>query len=355
MSNKSIVAMTVLALAWSGVASAEVWTNLAYQVLPITSNGGGSPNVLNAPGIGGNNSRWHQSVALSPGNPIWILFDLGEGKSAPVSYARMINTSDNPAGSFNYHLEYLPTGGNPAAADDWVVLTETMRTGMSTGPSDVFVFNQTVDVRALRWVLTDGSANNFRFTRFEFFETNPSTLNLANLTDATLVWSKEQVFPDTEIVFDSTNNFKDMATARNGNVGDRFNSDFPGNPNNPSQQYVTLLLPEAYELQHLRLYNEDDGRSISLFSVEYLAADGTWTTVPGLGNLSNQSNIAEYDLSVIPSATTGLRLNIANPSTHPSDCQLRIWEFEVFGAPIPEPATMTLLALGGLAMLRRRT
>ncbi|MCL2700068.1 MAG: PEP-CTERM sorting domain-containing protein [Phycisphaerae bacterium] len=37
-----------------------------------------------------------------------------------------------------------------------------------------------------------------------------------------------------------------------------------------------------------------------------------------------------------------------------SDSQIMIEQLYVYGAPVPEPATMTLLALGGLALLRRK-
>jgi len=311
----------------------------------VSTNGGGDVGALASPGNWG--GRWHQGRDATPDNPIYITFDLGEN-SAWIGYAQMYNVTDASGGLFNYHLEYLPAG-MANAAGNWVVLDETLRTNRQTNDGDVFTFNQAVHASALRWVLTEGTQSNYRFSKFEFFTSNPSLLSLANAPGATLTWSNNPSVLGNDAVY-----------AHNGNPQLRFESNYPGrqaNENDPDgfgQQYLTLMLPEEYDLQWMRMLNEDYGSYIDLFSVEYLLADGlTWQTVPGLDNLTQQPNIAEYDLSMLP-ATTGLRLNIVNPSSQGHNI-LRLREFEVFGTPaIPEPATMVLLAMGGLALLRRR-
>jgi len=357
MRGRTIVAAALLALAWGGAVSAEQittapWVNLAHYT-SVTTTGGDTGALWHLVSPYSFTGRWHQGVAVTEGNPVYIDFDLGQDNSAWVSFARMYNASDNSGGRFSYHLEYLPAGADPGIAGNWVKLDETQRVDRRTNDGDVFVFDQPVNARILRWVLTDGPDNNFRFSKFEFFTQNQRDLNLANLPGATLTWSTDP----TVLGSDATN-------AHDGNITPRFESGYPnrqaqaGDPENFGQQYVTLMLPEAYQMQLLRLYSEDadtqNPKWIDLFSIEYLLADGvTWQTVPGLGNLTQQSNISEYDLSLLP-PTEGLRMNIVNPSNQGHNI-LRLWEFEAFGnIPIPEPVTITLLTLGGLVLLRRR-
>jgi len=339
MSNKIVAAVIVLALCWGVVVSADVisgspWTNLARFATASGNDAASSVHyqIGTEYWINNNNTRWHQGRTATPQDPCYIAFDLGEDNSAWIGYARMYNLSDNVNGLFDYHLEYLPAGADNLT-ENWIILNETFRTDRKTIDGDIFILDQAVNARAIRWVLTGGTEANYRFNRFEFFTENQHALNLANLPGATLTSSN-----DPNVLG------SDAAAAHDGYMIPRFDS---GN------HYVTLMLPEAYQIQHLRLYNEDGGSSIGEFSIEYLLADGeTWATVPGLGNLTGQPNIAEYDLSTLP-ATTGLRMNIITLSTQGHNV-LRLNQFEAFGVAVPEPATMALLALGGLAMLRRR-
>jgi len=363
MSGKSIVAaLAVVALAWSGTVSAELlvtdpWTNLAFLSTASSNDTGTGFARLNARIFTGTNDRWHQSRVPTVSDPTWIAFDLGVGNSAWISYARMYNQTDPSGGRYSYHLEYCPVGMDPSVAANWVPLTETYRTNATTNPGDVFVFAP-VEARALKWVLTEGTANNFRFSRFEFYSENQKNINLVNsVPGAQLVWTS-----------DHPTHVGKTYSAANAHDG------LPGHPrldiNSRTQGtqdaypiYVTFTLPsdgDDYILDHLRLYSEDGSRSIGQLTIQYLAADGeTWVSIPAYTNLGPGAggsfipNIADFDLSMIP-PTKGLQLHITMPSTNASDNILRLWQFEVFGRPVPEPATMTLLALGGLAMLRRR-
>jgi len=332
------VTALVLVLAGGGVASADVldmppWANLSYLTTQSNSENVNLWNALNTRGFG---ERWILDWGRVPSietNPYWLAFDLGEGNSATVSYVRMNNYSDDVTGTFSFHLEYLPANAG-FAEESWLSIPGTDRT-VGSMASQQFNFAP-IDARAIRWVLTE-TTRDYRFSKFDIFQVDQLALNLANMPGATLTWSTD---PDSRA--------DNMGKARNGDLSDRFDS------HNGQPQFVTLILPTDTTLAVLRMATEDNGKSVGLFSIEYLLPDNeTWATVPGLGNLTGQPNFAEYDLTVIPTATTGLRLNITDPSTNTGDHQLRLWEFEVFAA-VPEPATMALLALGGLAMLRRR-
>ena len=358
MSNnvKAILAVAALALAWSGAASAAIpanpWTNFVYSstVTSVAGEGAASAN-LNEPVF----TRWHQntSAVYTPENPCWVQFDLGAGNEQTISYVRWYNLAGggNADGPFVYHLEYRDANG------DWKVITDigdefgNVTTSSTAGDQLAFA---PISTSALRFVLTQSNAgNNFRLSNFEFFEFDQRTVNLCNAPGATLIWSN--AYNDNTVDMLALDSF----TNGRANPADGL----PGNPRWDSGQYtggrtdsqfITLTLPEEYMLKHLRITAEDDGRSIGEFSIQYLLADGvTWATVPGLGNLTGQPNIAEYDLSTLP-ATTGLRMHVTVPSTNTGDNQLRLCQFEVFGTPVPEPVTMSLLALGGLALLRRR-
>jgi len=74
--------------------------------------------------------------------------------------------------------------------------------------------------------------------------------------------------------------------------------------------------------------------------------------------LTNDTNDPAYSVTDVayiafdkPVVGNGVRVSWG-PISPSSYAEFR--QFQVFGAAIPEPATMTLLALGGLAMLRRR-
>jgi len=346
----AVAAVIALALTWSGVTSAAPWTNLAYSSVATTTDGS-SLNNLASPG----NARWHQngSSLWSPTNPCYVVFDLGAGNETSIGYIRWYNITDHVGGTFTGYVQALLPGGDPSNPNDWTKIVDafTMNGTADSQQFSVadFVGQQAVTTRALRWVLTDtNDGKNFRVSKFEFSEGNLNTLNLANMPGATLTWCKAG---------DDANAIP-IPMVHNGLPGmTRFNSNYPGSQGVDGQQFVTLTLPTAMNIEHLRVAAEDGNHYIGLFSIEYLAADGvTWKTATGPGgqsyaNLTGQLNVADYDLAI--PATTGLRLNIINPSDVNHNI-LRLYEFAAYGTPIPEPATMTLLALGGLAMLRRR-
>jgi len=348
MGNKAtiVLAVAALALAWSVGASSAMWDNLSFDAT-LSSN---DSNVVGS-GLGGTNSlvwkgvsndRWHQmgggnAWVWSEEKPCWVVFDLGEGNETQISYARWyyLSSGDHAsAGTFTSHLEYLGTDGL------WHVIDGTERSVAHDSCYDQISF-ATVTTSALKWVFTEGTTGmNFRTSRFEFYSVDQFAANLANSPGATLTWSRA----------DGTN-VRDIPEVHSGLLSGmtRFNSNYS------DPQYVTLTLPTETVIDHLRLIAEDGGHSIGKFSIEYLDAEGNWVPATGpngesYANLTGQPNFANYDLAI--PATTGLRLNIETPSTQGHNI-LRLYEFAAFAA-IPEPATMSLLALGGLAMLRRR-
>lgn len=281
--------------------------------------------------------------------PAKIAFDLGAGNETDVSYVRFYNMTDNVNGPFTCNLQSLNAGGSPGTDADWTNIagtTTVMNTSFETGGQQLSF--SPVHTRALRWVFTQdnspGGTGNFRTSEFEFYTANQNTLNLANLPGSTLRWTNGTTTLDP-------------VNAYEGNPGaPRF--DAGNGPTTGDPQTVTLLTPDPVTIAHLRIMAEDNGQSIGQFSIEYLGVGGNpansadWMSIAGLTGLTGQPNIADYNLP--PNITSnGVRLNIANSSTNNGDHHLRLWQFEAFRV-VPEPASLSLLALGGLALLRRR-
>jgi len=344
MRGKAGVLFVILAvLAWSGVAMAGMtpaapWTNLAYMST-VTSNDG---NVQGSGLASANNGRWHQDGrAWSEEEPCWVIFDLGAGNETDIGYIRWFSISDQVGGPFSGYVQALLPGGDPNNQASWTNVVDSF-TMTGTGDGQQFAFADPVTTRALRWVFTQSNAgNNFRITKFEFSEGSRYDLNLANAPGATLTWQRA----------DDDDSLMTIPSVHNGTPGlERFNSNYGG------QQYVTLTLPTATVIESLRVAAEDGNSKLGLFSIEYLDGNGEWKTATGpLGqsyaDLTGQLNVEDFGLAI--PATTGLRLNLATPSTNTGHTILRLYEFAAYAA-VPEPATTALLALGGLAMLRRR-
>ena len=369
MSRQAVVAMVMLALAWSGVASAEwpadPWSSPVYAPTTTITASALDGNVGGLGGLGKRTGdRWHKNTR----GPCEIVFDVGS--EITIGYARWFTLSGSNlnTGAYVYHLEYWIADANYANGGYWEEIPGTYD-DTTTRTIGKEIFFDAVTTSKLKWVFgadmvvnpdTGSLGDNFRTYKFEFYAQSPAIDNLANRSGASLFWSNANGSTTIDLLaLDGTDGNGKPHNGR-GNPAD-------GDPSFPrfegsigGQQYVTLMLEEAMDIQHVRLIAEDPGQTIAQFRIQYLAegksgeSDDDWIVVPGydFGEF-DKYNVSDYALN-IPTATMGLRLDMASPSTNSGDNRLRLWAFEAFGSPVPEPATMVLLAMGGLALLRRR-
>jgi len=133
------------------------------------------------------------------------------------------------------------------------------------------------------------------------------------------------------------------------------------NDNNGSKPSVhagsaTWAFENTYELQGMMLTQFDRGRHMQAPLLEASTDGVNWTTLwdNGGNNYVWDPDNALY----IPFENAGILASYVRLSWGDHDGsnsgEVDITQFQLFGKAIPEPATMTLLALGGAALLRRR-
>ncbi len=91
------------------------------------------------------------------------------------------------------------------------------------------------------------------------------------------------------------------------------------------------------------------GATAQNFNLAFDAAAANWLTVDETNNGATGA-VAGADLTG-PITEWGFQ---ANTDAGAADKLFRVTAFTIEGTPVPEPATMSLLALGGIAMLKRR-
>jgi len=101
-------------------------------------------------------------------------------------------------------------------------------------------------------------------------------------------------------------------------------------------------------------YAPPEAFTVSWWDADANDGDGGWVPLYSETGWKITDFIFSRDLAS-PVVTDKIRLDVITPRAMPSlsGGSFGVAEFYLF-APIPEPATMTLLALGGLALLRRR-
>jgi len=118
----------------------------------------------------------------------------------------------------------------------------------------------------------------------------------------------------------------------------------------------TWVFDNTYELYGMILTQFDQGRHLAAPLLEVSTDGENWLPVWGDGETNY---VWKSDVLYIPFASdepilaSQVRLSWGDHDGSNSGV-VEITQFQLFGRAIPEPATMTLLALGGLAMLRRR-
>ena len=134
-----------------------------------------------------------------------------------------------------------------------------------------------------------------------------------------------------------------------------------------SQKVAFSSLPSA-AIDYVRVWYDGYDRTVGSFSVYATSATlasgdlldttkytsvytGAGTLHQGIFTTPGDNYVPVYrDIAISANNTKSILFDVIGPN--PS-YQPRLYEIQAFGA-IPEPATMSLLALGGLAMLRRR-
>ena len=129
----------------------------------------------------------------------------------------------------------------------------------------------------------------------------------------------------------------------------------------PADTWVTFDLGAQYELTGMRIWNgnvQANGETTRGVSEMYVlvSADGVnYTQVGGLYNLTQASGLSTYlgeEYDLIASGIQYVKFDIQNTFRYASggDQYTALSEVRF----IPEPATLSLLALGGLALLKRK-
>ncbi len=144
-------------------------------------------------------------------------------------------------------------------------------------------------------------------------------------------------------------------------------------------QWVSFTLPSSATLDFMRVWNANQGgvgsttRGVQDAYVWYApagplpaiaasvggASPGAWTQVPGgLRTFAQASGVTTYDGESMSLAGIDAKHLLIDVETNYGSTQsVALSEFQFFAAipvVVPEPATLSLLGLGGLAMLRRR-
>jgi hypothetical protein len=122
-------------------------------------------------------------------------------------------------------------------------------------------------------------------------------------------------------------------------------------------QYVVATFDEFVRLDSSCIVGGSSAASERLvdYLIQYfdydLGDEGDWVTVLTVTGNTKRTDERVFDITTGESDRWRLCINSAQGI---SDNWARISEIMLFGSVVPEPATMTLLALGGLAMLRKR-
>lgn len=141
----------------------------------------------------------------------------------------------------------------------------------------------------------------------------------------------------------------DLSNINDGDIGGGVLSDGTyALPNAPG--VLTLSLGGTKTLASIAIYNGYGNRDDGTYTLRDAASNilGAWT-ISGTGGASNAGVDSFWLTFNTPVTTTALTI------THGAIEESASYrEIQIFAHPIPEPAALSLLALGGLSLLRRR-
>jgi len=352
MLNRSLIVVATLAAAMViGAANADSTPKVQFGVCPFDL------------------VEWSNGACDINGNPISFTMPLN-GKAR---WAILSTHTHDPNQQISY---YLNGAEKPAGSFQALVANKT-----ATQVIDFGQFPTTVKFLAEQPVPDPGGMSGRRFSRIghvEFLATNPGT-NLAagapnggTTSDAAAAYAIANQGPGfTATAFGTGGNpqgmFDSMDYTDNGGPIWRANE-------NAVENYVGVVFNEVVAVEALRISvteGLDTYRWLNFDVQVQVTVGGGWETIGRADQVLSEDGKLWTDqvnkvdtrylwIAMDGMEIAGVRLYGADDGesigNNPRDmggrflAELQVWS----GPPVPEPAAMTLLALGGLAMLRRR-
>jgi len=226
------------------------------------------------------------------------------------------------------------TNPDPTTNDDWY--TVATFTGIAANSAPSFAFDVDWATTGVRFVVDDvGTLGNGRMREIWAFENYTNVAPLA--TFSAPGWSPGASFNDETTTIQVHSQADPIATGR---------------------QYVYATFDELVTLDASCIVGGSSNAAELLIDYKIwfwdytLGDDGDWAVALSVVGNTARTDWRDFDVAGTSDQWRLEVIKATGSGTNP-DNWARISEIMLF-APIPEPATMTLLALGGLALLRRR-